>query len=257
MISLDLDTQLSGHAFSFLLVFCRIGSALMIFPGIGESFVSPKLRLMFALTVSFLMFPVLMPALPAIPQGIPEIAMLVIREILIGLFFSSLLRLLVGTVEITGSIIAVQTGLSNAMILNPTLSVQSALPSAILGIIAITLIFTTGLDHLLLRAMFDTYELFPVKEELIMGDVAQTYIKLMSSSFRIGIELAAPFLLIQLMLNVALGFMQRMMPQVQLFLVMMPVQLWVGITLFMVTISAMLTVWLRYFNESLGIMIAR
>jgi len=257
MVTYSLSTQLSGHIFPFMIVFTRLGAALMLFPGIGESFVSIRIRLFFALAFSFLVFPVLMPDLPALPKHIPDLARLIAQEAVIGVFFGSLLRLLMGAIETTGSIVAVQVGLSNAMILNPAMAMQSALPSAFLGVAGIVLLFLTGLDHMLLRGLIETYRLFPVKELPVMGDMAQTYVHLVTSSFTVGVEIAAPFLVVGLMLFVALGFMQRLVAQVQLFLVLLPLQIWGGLFLFGATLGVMMSVWLKYFDSSFAALMTR
>ena len=230
---------------------------MTLFPGIGESFVPMRVRLLFALLISLLVYPILTPQIPPVPQSIAELAKLVAMEALVGLFFGSLLRLLLGTVETTGAILSVQIGLSNAMILNPALASQSALPGAFLVMAAVTLLFVTGLDHMLLRGMIDTYAVFPPGVALPPGDVVQSYTHLTSQSFAVGVEIAAPFLIIGLLLYVVVGFIQRLMPQVQLFMVMLPVEIAGGLFLFAATVGVMLSVWSRYFDEAVGDFLAR
>ena len=156
-----------------------------------------------------------------------------------------------GVLETTGSIIGIQTGLSNATVLNPTLGVQSALPSALLSTTGLVLLFITGLDHVLLRGMVATYDLFPPGGAYLPGDMAQTIIHEVNRSFLTGIELAMPFVVIGLLMFAALGLMQRIMTQVQLFLVILPIQIWGGLILLSLTITGILTVWLAYINNAL------
>ena len=257
MITLNLDHQLSGHVFPFLLVFVRFGAAIMLMPGLGESYVPAQVRLLFALLFSFLVYPVLMTSLPPQPVDGAALARLVAQEVVIGLFFGSVMQVLLITLETAGAVISVQLGLSNAMILNPTLATQSTLPSAFLGAAGVALIFMTGLDHLLLRGLVDTYNLFPAGKFPQISDLLQSYTHLVSQSFSVGVELAGPFLVAGLLLNVALGIMQRMMPQVQLFLVVMPVQIWGGLLLFAATVSLILTLWLHFFDDTFTDLLAR
>lgn len=257
MITLNLDEQLSGHLFQFLIVFTRLGSIIMLLPGIGEAYVAPRIRLLFALAVSFLLLPVLMPLIPKIPDTIPSLVLLIMTEVLIGVFVGSFLRLLITTIETAGAVIAVQIGLSNAMILNPALASQSALPSAFLGIGGVTLLFLTGLDHVMLKGMVNVYDLFPVGGPMLTGDMTQAYIQMLGKSFAVGVQLSAPFLVIGTLLFVALGFMQRMMAQVQLFLVVLPVQILGGAILLASTVGMIFTVWLRFFDSSIAGLLVR
>jgi flagellar biosynthetic protein FliR len=238
--------------FAFLLVLSRIGSIIMLFPGIGESYVPVRLRLMLALSISFLLMGVLLPRLPAPPAAIPDMMQLVAYEVVIGLFFGTLLRLMVSTLETAGGVIGLQTGLSNATILNPALAAQSPLPSAFLGVAGITLIFVTGFDHFLLRCLVSIYDIFPPGGEWMPGDMAQSVIQVANKSFVVGIELVMPFFIMGLLMYVALGLMQKLLPQIQLFLVILPVQIWGGLSLLAVAVAGVLTMWLRYVDASLA-----
>lgn len=229
----------------------------MLLPGIGEAFVPTRVRMMLALFLCLLLFPVLAPGVPAMPADVPGLARLIIFEALIGIFIGSLLRLLISAIETAGAIIGVQMGLSNAMILNPSMATQNTLSSAFLGMAGVTLLFLTGLDHLMLRGLVDLYRLFPPGQPFEVGDMAEAYTTMLSKSFTVGVEIAAPFLVVGLLLFVALGFMQRMVSQVQLFLVALPVQIAGGVLLFGLTMGVMLDVWLRFFDRSLADIIFR
>ena len=252
MVTFQLDKFLSGHAFGFVMVFSRLGSALMLLPGIGETFVPQRVRLMLALAISFLMLEPLLPRLPAPPETISGLTHAIGYEVMIGLFFGTLLRILMNVLETTGMVIGLQSGLSNATVLNPALASQSPLPSAFLSMIGIVMVFVTGLDHLLFRSLIALYDVFPPNGEVIPGDMAQTIIQAVNKSFVVGIELAMPFFVIGLLMYIALGIMQKLMPQVQLFLVLLPVQIWGGLTLMSVTTIGIITVWLRYFDATVS-----
>jgi flagellar biosynthetic protein FliR len=252
MVAFHLDKFLTGHVFAFVFIFSRVGSAIMLFPGIGEVYVSSRIRLLLALAISFLVMEPMLDRIPEPPEGMPDLVRLIGYEVIAGLFFGTVLRLSTGVLETAGSIIALQTGLSNATILNPTLATQSPLPSAFLSVAGLTLIFMTGLDHMLLRGIMATYNVFPPSGELMPGDLAQVMIRLTNETFVVGVELALPFLIMGLLMQVALGLMQRVMPQVQLFLVILPVQLGGGLALMALTTAGILTIWLRYFDSSVS-----
>jgi flagellar biosynthetic protein FliR len=252
MHTINLETFLSGHVWGFLFVFSRVGSIMMLMPGIGERYVPARMRLMLALSITLLMVGPLLPRLPPPPTAISDFVRLLGYEIIIGFFYGTLLRILVGTLEAAGTVIALQSGLSNAQILNPALASQSTLPSALLDVIGITMIFITGLDHVLLRSLARLYDVFPAGGTLMTGDMAQTMIMLTSKSFNVGIEMALPFFVIGLLFYTVMGIMQKLLPNVQLFLVAIPAQIWLGLTLFAITISGMIVFWLHYFDTSLA-----
>jgi flagellar biosynthetic protein FliR len=84
------------------------------------------------------------------------------------------------------------------------------------------------------------------------GDMAQTVIHTVNNSFVVGIELAAPYLIMSLLFYTALALLQRLMPMIQLFMLSMPVQIWGGLVMFSLTFIGIMTVWLRYFDQSIG-----
>jgi flagellar biosynthetic protein FliR len=136
--------------------------------------------------------------------------------------------------------------------MNPALATQSPLSSAFLSVAGLVLIFITGTDHFLIRTTLSLYDAFPPGGVPAFGDMAQTVIYIANKSFVIGIELAAPFIIMGLLLYSALGILQRLMPSVQLFLIILPVEIWGGITMLLLTVAGILTVWLRFFNQSVG-----
>jgi len=254
---IDLDSQLSGHVFPFMMIFCRIGAGLMMFPGLGEAFVSPRVRMLFALTLSFLLLPVLMPLMPALPAHPAELTRIMVIEIMVGLFFGMVMRLLMDVLETAGAVVGMEIGLSNASILNPALATESALPAAFLGTTGIVLLFTTGLDQLLFRALVDTYQVFPVGLTLPMGDIVDSFVHLMTRCFSVGIQLASPFMVMGLLMYVGIGIMQKLMPQIQLFLILIPVQIWGGMFVFSVCVSVIMGVWMGFFDETVVALFVR
>jgi flagellar biosynthetic protein FliR len=257
MISFNLDTFLSGHVFAYLMVFARVGTMMMLFPGIGETYVSPRIRMMFALSFTLLLTGPLLSRIPMPPSSISSLIGLIGYEIMIGIFFGTLLRILMSALETVGAIVSLQVGLSNATILNPILAIQSSLISAFMSIVGVTLIFASGLDHFLLRTIVSTYDLFPPGGEISPGDMSQSIIQTVDSSFTIGVELAMPFLVIGILMFTALGIMQKLMPQVQLFLVSLPLQIWGGIGLLGLTFAGIMTIWLEYVDTNVAALFTR
>ncbi len=245
------DAFLSGHVFAFLMLLSRVGAVLMLFPGIGETYVARRTRMILACLICFLLLEPMLPRFPPMPTSTAELARLIFYEVAVGIFFGLLIRLIQSVLEATGMIIGMQSGLSSATMVNPALATQSPLPSAFLSIVALVLIFLTGIDHLLIRATVSLYDTFPPGGHLPVGDMTQTIIRIANESFTVGIELAAPFLIMGLLLFAAMGILQRLLPNVQLFLILLPVEIWGGLMLMSLTIAGILTLWLRYVDQSL------
>jgi len=248
---INLDNYLSGHIFAFVLIFTRIGSAMMLMPGIGERYVMARARLALTFAICLLVMEPLFPRLPTMPPSIGDLVRLLTCEAIIGVFFGTILRIFLSVLEAAGTVIGLQTGLSSATVLNPALASQSPLPSALLSVLGTTLIFVTGLDHVLLQSLVALYNLFPPGAVLMPGDMTETVLRLTNQAFVLGIELAMPFFVIGLLMYVALGMIQKLLPNLQLFLIALPLQIWGGLIVLGLTVSSIMSLWLHYIDDTI------
>jgi flagellar biosynthesis protein FliR len=215
-----LQDLVAGNVYAFILIFCRLGAAMMSLPGIGESVISPRARLAVALLTAGLTVPVLGPTLPPLPAQPGHLAFLVISEIGFGLALGLMARLMVSAMHIAGSIIAMQAGLAAAMFFDPNQGSQSALISGALVFFGVVLIFVTDLHLLAIRAAYDSYTLFPPAQAPAFGDFAKAATDLIAASFSLALKLSGPFIVYGIVFNVALGLLNRLMPTLQIFFIM-------------------------------------
>ncbi|MEQ8968480.1 MAG: flagellar biosynthetic protein FliR [Azospirillaceae bacterium] len=239
-----LGTLLIGEVFAFLIVFTRVAAALMVLPGIGDAFVSPRIRLVIALLFAALITPGLIDTLPAMPASVLALAVLLTGEALIGLFLGSIARLMLTAIDVAGQIISFNLSLANAFVFNPAMAAQGSLPGAFLSILAVLLIFATNLHHIMFMAIADSYGLFPAGALPPLGDMADTVTRIVAGSFAIGLQMAAPFVAVGLLFYLGLGVLARLMPQMQVFFVAIPAQIMLGFVVLSLTLSAAMLFWL-------------
>ena len=246
-----LERLLPVEVFAFLLVFCRIGGAMLIMPGFGETFVSPRIRLMIALVITLVTAPVVVGTLPALPDQVGDLVLLVVGEIFVGVFIATIVRLLTAALATAGTVIAFVSGLASALAFNPLLSDQGSLPSAFLTLLGIILIFATNLHHLMLLAVFDSYSLFVPGVAPELGDVAMLIGRTVADSFALGLQLAAPFMVVGFIFYVLIGLLARLMPQMQVFFIAIPMQILLGFFVFSIVLSSVMLWFLERFQASL------
>jgi flagellar biosynthetic protein FliR len=233
-----LDQLVSGSVFGFLMVFARLGSTLMVLPGFGEAYVSPRIRLGLALVLTFALMPVVGANVPALPESIWRLLLVLGNEIGIGLFLGTLARMMLMALNVAGTIVAMQTSMANALSNDPTTAQQASVPATFFMALGVMLIFASNLHHLMLRAMMDSYTLFPPGVLPVIGDMADLITRTVSASFVLALQIAAPFLIIGLVFYLGLGLLARLMPQVQIFFIAMPAQLLIGFVLMLLGMSA-------------------
>ena len=252
MIDDLLDQFLTTQILVFVLIFTRFGTALMVMPTLGEGLVPSRVRLLLALVITALMVPVLADRLPqALPTSPFELLFLMLVEFVVGLMLGLSARVLLSAMDVAGMLISFQMSLSNAFAFNPAMATQGSLVGSFLTILAITLIFVTDLHHLFFAAVVSSYQMFPPGQMPDTGDAAQMIARLVSHSFTVGVQLAAPFIILGLTFYAGVGLLARLMPQVQIFFIAIPVQLLLGIVVLMLALSGMALFWLGQFEEAL------
>jgi len=224
----------------------------MLLPGIGELYISAKSRLIIALVISLIITPIAAPMLPSMPEKSLALMLIILSEVIIGLFIGSVTRILLSAMHIAGAIISMQTGLAAAMLFDPSQGTQGTVIGTFLTFMAILLIFATNTHHIFLYAIVDSYTLFSPKEAIPIGGISETMSTTLSASFLIATKLAAPQLVIALMVYLAAGVMGRLMPQMQVFFLVMPLNIGLGFLVLLATLSTMLMLFMDFFIENMN-----
>lgn len=246
-----LEQLINLNLFSFLLIFTRVGAAMMLLPGIGQQYVNTRTRLVFALAVSLTMTPMLMSSLPTMPPTLAGMTLLLFGEFLVGAFLGLIPRIIMGALQTAGTVLSLVSSMANMFAMDPISEQQSTLLSTFLGIIGLTLMFVTDTHHLMLLAIADSYTLFVPGVELPIGDMTDMMAQRIAESFRLGVQLASPLILTGLAYYVGLGIMGRLMPQLPVFFFGLPAQITLQYSIMMITIPGMMLVFMTYFEEEM------
>ncbi|EJW09379.1 Flagellar biosynthesis protein FliR [Rhodovulum sp. PH10] len=240
---------LPALAAAFLLIFARTGTMVMLLPGIGERSVPARFRLAIALGLTVVVFPLHRGdyVLDTTSFG-PVLAMLG-GEMMIGFLLGMTARLTLSALQVTGSIVAQQLGFGFVTTVDPTQGQQGVIVANFLTLLGVVLIFATDLHHLVIAALGDSYTIFKPGEFPATGDMAALIVRMVGGAFGLGVQISAPFLVFGLLFNVGLGILSRLMPQMQVFFVAMPLSIVGGLLVFVVVIAAMMATFLGYFES--------
>jgi flagellar biosynthetic protein FliR len=243
---------LPALAATFLLMFARVGTMVMLLPGLGEANLPVRVRLTIALTLTAILLPLHKTAYSIDLHAMGPVIVLLLQEIIVGAVLGLTARLAISALQVAGSVIAQQLGLGFVTAVDPTQNQQGMIVGNFLAVLGIALIFATDLHHLIIAALNDSYRLFQPGEMPIAGDVAQLVIKTIAASFKIGIQLSAPFLVFGLMFNLGLGVLSRLMPQMQVFFIGLPLTILLGLLLLVLVIGAMMGTFVGYLEGVLS-----
>ncbi len=239
--------QLQGVVLVYVLTFSRAGAMIMLMPVIGDAGVPVRVRLAFALAVSAALVSVTARYYPTTTPPPMELATLIAREATAGVLVGTMARLIMSALETAGSLIAIQTGLAFATTFDPGQGTQSAMISTFLSLIGALLVFESGLHHLAIGAIAGSYTMLPTNQAFPAADIAEMTLRLVTASFALGLQLAAPFLVFGLLIYAMLGVLSRLMPQLQIFFLAMPINILTGFVLLMLFLGVIMTTFLDFF----------
>jgi flagellar biosynthetic protein FliR len=229
------------------LIFARIGAIILTLPGIGETYVPPRIRLSLALVISLALWPVIGGTLPALPDSLGATVGWVIREVLTGLMIGVILRAFTSALATAGEIVSLQTTLSFAQTTNPLQAQPGTTIAAFLMLLGTVLVFATNTHHLFIAGLVGSYELITPARPLIAGDFAELAIRTVADSFMLGLQLSAPVVVFALIFNLAAGLVGRVMPAFQIFFAAAPLSIILGLSIFALSLGVLGTVFIdRY-----------
>ena len=236
----DLIELLVGEVGSALLVFARVGGALMVVPGLGEHYVPSRVRLGIALAFSLLLGPVISGTPSAVPAEPVRLAALILPEIVLGLLMGLCARLALAAIHVGGAVIATQSGLSAAALFDPNEATPGTLPGTFLSVAALAFLFAADLHHLLIRAVAASYVAVPVAAGLSPERAAQLMAALSAANLTTGLQIAAPLLVVGILINLAAGALGRLVPSLPALFVALPLQLLLAFVVLALSLPAAL-----------------
>jgi len=247
-----LEKFLIHEIFTFFIIFCRIGAAITLLPGLGESYVSARIRLIIALAISFILMPLLASQIPSIPESLLSLTLMITGEIVVGLFIGTVCKILISVTHVAGMIISLQMGISSAVIFDPNQSSQGSLIGNMFGLMTILLLFATDMHLVMLRGVTESYSIFAVGKYPPLHDFAMTIAHLTADSFTMAVQISAPFIVTGTLLFLAAGIIGRLMPTLQVFGILAAPQLLLGFSLLISISSAMMLYYMEFYREKIA-----
>ncbi len=251
MEGIDLTQKLVlSEGFAFFGVLMRIIGTFIIMPGVAQKMVFGRYRLLLAIVFTMMVFPLLDSHHNLyIAQNFVSMGFFVVREIFVGFFIGGIARLIIATLDFAGALISFPMSLSNGLMMNPGSDAQGSIISIFLSMAGLALFFVLDLHHLIFKGILHSYTLIPADAPLPLGDMSESILKVISQLFYIGLQFATPVLLIGLIVQISAGILNRLMPQMPIFFVIMPATIWIGFTVFGVIIAGILVVFPEFFSQ--------
>lgn len=238
-----------GQLLTLGLVFLRMGALMALLPAFGERSVPVRIRLVLSLALAALVAPAVGAGFPP-PATAAELLRLGGIEVLAGLALGILFRLAVLALQIAGTIAANVTSLAQVFG-GSSVDPQPAI-AHLLVVAGLALAAMAGLHVKLVAAIIRGYDLFPPGQPLLGPDLADWGTLQVARAFALAFSLSAPFLVISVIYNLALGAINRAMPQLMVAFVGAPAITAAGLLLVLLSAPFLLGLWLAAFDRTLS-----
>lgn len=232
-------------------VFLRVGAVMALLPAFGEQAVPLRIRLALTFMFTLVVAPAMVGSIPIPSDTYSETLSLVASETVNGLFLGILVRLFVIVLQISGTMAAQATSLSQ--ILGGGAAPEPLPAIGHLYLIAgLALAVLLGLHVRVAEMLIGTYAFLPAGSFPTSSDVAEFGISRVAAAFGFAFSLAAPFLIASLVYNLILGVINRAMPQLMVAFVGAPAITAGSLFLLFLSAPTMLAIWVEALNGFLA-----
>lgn len=239
-----------GVVLAAFLAFCRIGACFMIMPGLSSVRVPLQVRLFLAVAVTAGLLVFLWDRIYPFVDARPAVfAPMIVSELLIGGLIGAMTRLYMEALRFIGAALAMQIGFNSMG--GP--SIEEAEPQAALAALisfsALLLLFVFDFHLEVIRALVSSYAIAPVNvffnPQAALVDVADT----LSESFFLVIRLGSPFIAYAILVNLTIGFVNKLTPQIPIYFISLPFVIAGGLILFYFAFGTMLSLFVDGFID--------
>ena len=221
----------------FLICLARVGAVFGSIPVFSGGQTPPQLRVGFALLFTMVTWPAVEGYMPTETYAPLELGVLLAKQTILGLMVGLLGQLVFMAAEFAGSLIGYQMGFAAANVFDPTTQRQVALISQFQGVMAILLFLSLDIHHLFLEALVASFEILPPGSLNLSGGAIPFLVDFTSYCMTLSIQLVAPILALLMLSNLTLGIMNRVFPQLSVFLLSFPLNIGISFIVVGMTFS--------------------
>ncbi|WP_208976499.1 flagellar biosynthetic protein FliR [Polycladidibacter hongkongensis] len=227
---------------ALFMVFCRLGSCLMAMPGFSSPRVSLNLRIFLALGCSFAIAPMLLPQMTPVVEraDFAALFLMICTEILIGTLIGLFGRAFFGALQMMMAAAAQMSSFNMPMPMIEEMNQAPPLAEAV-TLTATCMLFISGAHAQVFSALLESYKLVPLGGEFVAAAAMDQYAGKLAEGTYLALRIVSPFIVYGLIINLALGITNRLMPQMPVYFIGMPFVLTGGLFMLWMTITEIIS----------------
>ena len=230
MIDIGIEAQ------KFMLVFFRIISVLWLVPLFSSRYVAVVFKAGLSLLIAFLLYGSVNITIDVLKDPF-SFALLVARELFIGITISFIVKIIFSSVSVAGDIMSLQTGFSFARFMDPFTMTQVSVLEQIKNLLAIMIFFAIDAHYIVFQAISVSFKVLPIGAATFKEPLLHYIISSTAKVFSLGFKIGAPIIVTLFLIELAFGMLARMIPQINIFIEGVPIKILITMILLTVSLS--------------------
>lgn len=235
----------------YFVILLRVAGLFTAAPILSSRLILPQVKIALTIIISLLVFMVLLPT-RAIPIINFQFIIVLMGEFFIGVLIGFVAHLVFDAIQLAGQSIDMQMGFGIVNVMDPQTGRQVPMIGNFKHILALLIFLVINGHHWLLEALFYSYEVIPIDHINFSSSLVMFLIDLTSQMFVIALKLAAPIVGALFITEFIMGIFARLVPQMNVFLVGMPLKIIIGFLMLIMVIPLYVFLLNSLFEQNLG-----
>ena len=214
----------------YFMIFARLAGMIGMNPLLARKNVPSSVRVALIMLMTVLLAPTVQPQ-GVLSAGSLELAEGMLRELFVGYVCGFVFQIYYYMIFFAGDVMDTEFGLAMAKVFDPGTSIQMSVSGNLLNLLFVLYLFATNSHLLMIRIFATSFEIIPIGGIHFSADTAQFILQLFGSAFSLVLRLAAPFIAAEFIVEVAMGVLMKLIPQIHVFVLNIQLKLLLGLVL--------------------------
>lgn len=229
------------NVIGFIMVITRLSGMIATAPLFSKYPIPPQVKAWLVAVIAFIMYPVVVAKSSfVVPTSLPEVTFFMIKEFAVGALIGFIANFIFVGVQMAGQLLAQQTGLAMSNIMDPATQTSNPVVGEFYMLLATMLFLSLNAHQMLFLAVYQSFEKIPPGMDIMFTPVLVSQILHMSSDiFLVSLKLVLPIFCVLFVIEVLLGVLAKIIPQMNIFMVAIPIKIYIGLILMIAFVSPM------------------
>ncbi len=222
---------------------------IFVMPILGYRAISVKVKVMIAIVLTMIITPTLVGSFVLQGESVGTLALAVAREVLIGITIGFGGRLVFEAVTMAGTFVGYQMGMAVINLIDPSSDQQQPIIGQFWTLVILLFFLITNSHYFLIQTLYQNFSLIPLSGGHMSSELGRTLVSGGTMMYNLALRFAAPALIFLLSVDVAIAFVARLMPQMNIFFVSLPLKIGVGLILLIISLKIFQVIFSYFYDQ--------